>query len=276
MKFLLTDQQRADTTQWFIDMLDGKILIKEWAKNALALRATIFQGLIKPLLCDWIKGEKVELWDWISLFYGNPWYLGIDCEHYGDGNPLDSSYIDLKALPGFIAPTYTKYDYAQVEEGDILYSANGFAIGDVNTGHMGIITGWKTDINGIRYLQCIEPDQYGVHYCAIDDKRIDQDALSIIHIQNSTELQRIQAVAFAESQIGKDYYLPLFMTMSTDINTPTWYCSELVWASYKSIGLDIQNHNYLETIGCEPGATPHNIYNYEYAQVLIENQAGCI
>jgi hypothetical protein len=29
MKFLLTDQQRADTTQWFIDMLDGKILIKE-------------------------------------------------------------------------------------------------------------------------------------------------------------------------------------------------------------------------------------------------------
>jgi hypothetical protein len=38
-------------------------------------------------------------------------------------------------------PTYDKYDYSQVEAGDLVYSANGFAIGDVNTGHMGIITG---------------------------------------------------------------------------------------------------------------------------------------
>jgi uncharacterized protein YycO len=139
---------------------------------------------------------------------------------------------------------------------------------------MGIITGWKHDINGVEYLQCIEPDQYGVSYCAVCDERIDSDALSILHIDNSTKLQQIQAVAFAEAQMQKDYYLPIFMTMSTDVDTPSWYCSELVWACYKSVGLDIQNHDWVDTIGCEPGATPHNIYHYEHSKVIIQNEAG--
>jgi cell wall-associated NlpC family hydrolase len=47
----------------------------------------------------------------------------------------------LEALPNYFKPSYTKYDYSQVQPGDLVYSANGFAIGDVNTGHMGIITG---------------------------------------------------------------------------------------------------------------------------------------
>jgi hypothetical protein len=42
-------------------MLDGKILIKDWAKNALGLRETIFKGLIKPLLCDSLKEHNVQL-----------------------------------------------------------------------------------------------------------------------------------------------------------------------------------------------------------------------
>jgi hypothetical protein len=44
-------------------------------------------------------------------------------------------------LKNFEMPTYTKYDYSKVQVGDLLYSANGFALGDINSGHMGIITG---------------------------------------------------------------------------------------------------------------------------------------
>ncbi|MDR1235316.1 MAG: hypothetical protein LBJ97_04560 [Mycoplasmataceae bacterium] len=275
MKFLLSPEERAAATNWCQGMLNDEFRIKDWAKNELGLRETIFKGLLKPILCNRYT-PGVGLWDWISLFYGNPWYLGINCEHYGDGNVLSSDKIDLEALPNFEMPTYTKYDYSTVQAGDLVYSANGFAIGDVNTGHMGIITGWKTDANGIRYLQCIEPDQYGVNYCAVCDERIDLDNLSILHIANSDQSQREQVVAFAQKQLFKDYYLPLFMTMSTDIDSPSWYCSELAWAAYKSVGLDIQNHEWVATIGCEPGATPHNIYNYEHTKILIQNEKGII
>jgi uncharacterized protein YycO len=63
--------------------------------------------------------------------------------------------------------------------------------------------------------------------------------------------------------------------MSENYNTNSWYCSELCWASYKSLGFDIQNYNYLDgMISCEPGVSPHNIYNYENVKVLLQNEAG--
>jgi uncharacterized protein YycO len=160
-----------------------------------------------------------------------------------------------------------------------MYSANGFAFGDYSTGHMGIINGWAKDVNGYKYLQVIEPNQFGVQYGAIDDARVDADKLTILKVSNASDLQAKQALVFAQTHVDRqsDYYLPLAITKTEDVNAPSWYCSELVWACYKSMGFDIQNYNYgVPYLGCEPGCAPHNIINLKTNVAILQNDENVI
>jgi uncharacterized protein YycO len=57
-------------------------------------------------------------------------------------------------------------------------------------------------------------------------------------------------VSFAESQIGKSYQDLNWRkpwsnrTKDPDINSSAWYCSELVWAAYFSVGIDIDKNKW--------------------------------
>ena len=58
----------------------------------------------------------------------------------------------------------------------------------------------------------------------------------------SNYTQRINAVNFAESQIGKPYNSRELKDPNPNSNA--WYCSELVWAAYLSQGIDLDRNGW--------------------------------
>lgn len=86
----------------------------------------------------------------------------------------------------------------------------------------------------------------------MDDVRVDERKVIILRVAASAK-KKAGSVAFAVSQIGKEYYLDF--KKNTSKSEEDWYCSELVWAAYKSQGMN------LETSLGEPGVTPHDLYN---------------
>lgn len=268
--------------EWMVEMLAGNFSLGLFLQNTIHLNEFIVDSILTP-----ITGSREESWKLIIGFYWNTWYLGLDHNHL-DGLNNPNHGIDFRNIvPGeetpYETPTYSHYNWNDIRIGDILYSANGFVVGDFHSGHVGIISGWRDSIDNsgkvVRYLQVIEPNQYGVCYCAVDDARVDSDNLSILRITHASDEQAQQAVDFAQKQIGKDYYLPVFPYMATDVNTSSWNCSELIWACYKNVGFDIQNYNYEGVpfgLPCEPGAMPHNILHYEGAEIILQNDAHII
>jgi uncharacterized protein YycO len=70
------------------------------------------------------------------------------------------------------------------------------------------------------------------------------------YVKTASESQRLGAVSFAVSQLGKsyqdlDWHKPWTnRTKDSDINSSAWYCSELVWAAYYNVGIDIDRNGW--------------------------------
>lgn len=145
--------------------------------------------------------------------------------------------------------TYKKYKLTKtLQQGDIIYEANG---GGRVTGHIAIVEGIYKD-NGKEYVRIIEAVQSGVKRGILDDKRYDEKRAYVYRV-NTSNANKIAAVAFCKSQLGKNYKLDL--RKDTSKNEPDWYCSELVWAAYKSVGVDLETNGMYN----EPGVTPRDI-----------------
>ena len=122
-----------------------------------------------------------------------------------------------------------------IEPGDIIYEAAG---GSGLTGHIAIVEGIYT-YNGRRYIRVIESIFCGVCRSVFDDERFEKQRATILTTPDYVNKQK--AIEFCRKQLGKSYWIDIFHgTPSTDINTPSWYCSELVWAAYNSVGYDIE------------------------------------
>lgn len=87
----------------------------------------------------------------------------------------------------------------------------------------------------------------------LDDTRVDERIAQIIRPAQPGYSGRKAAVEFAVSQLGKAYDLDLQKDTSKD--EEDWYCSELVWAAYKSAGYDIEQPASFN----EPGVTPRDL-----------------
>lgn len=146
--------------------------------------------------------------------------------------------------------TYGRYKLlANVKKGDIIFEANGgFGI----TGHIAIVEGIYSRGDGTQYIRLIEAIDKGVVRSILDDKRVDDKAVTVLRVKNASTTTINNAVSFCVSQLGKKYMLDF--AKDTSKNEKDWYCSELVWAAYKNQGIDIEVGGINE-----PGITPRDI-----------------
>ncbi len=78
----------------------------------------------------------------------------------------------------------------------------------------------------------VESDKSGVHLSTLTEFLSRYDTVAILRVQTTDNI-RLAAVNFALDQLGKpyDYWWP-----SKQVYGSSYYCSELVWASYKAVG----------------------------------------
>ena len=116
---------------------------------------------------------------------------------------------------------------ADIRSGDIVYDPNG-ALG---LGHVGICYG--TD-----YVIEAKKDS-GVTKTPIEEWDNKQE-LYVLRVDCS-DYTAAQAAELALGQVGKDYQgADLYLFPSWDLNSEMWYCSELVWAVYMNLGIDLE------------------------------------
>lgn len=75
-----------------------------------------------------------------------------------------------------------------------------------------------------------------------------------MHVTDASSDNIANAVAFCCNELGASYRLDF--QKDTEAGQTDWYCSELVWAAYKSQGIDIEVSG-----NGEPGITPRDIKN---------------
>jgi hypothetical protein len=115
----------------------------------------------------------------------------------------------------------------RLQLGDILYDIDANA----GLGHVGIYVG-----NG----EVVEARREGVQKYNIEAWDYpNRENVYVLRVRTSDEI-RSKAVEFAKAQIGKAYD-GNWRQKNSDPNSPSWYCSELVWAAYKNQGIDIED-----------------------------------
>ncbi len=160
---------------------------------------------------------------------------------------------------------YNRYKLVQrLKVGDIVYEAEGF---HGLTGHIAVVHKFivhsKYIYHGDSYagsysvtqIQVIEAISEGVCFGLLDDVRCDEMKVTILRTSQLTESKWKKSRDFLEKQLGKPYNFELGRKVGS-INRPYWYCSELAWAAFYYVGIDIDRKEY-----GEPGVTPHDIYN---------------
>lgn len=153
--------------------------------------------------------------------------------------------IDIsKDLPQ--KPNYDNWLY-ELKVGDIIYE-EGVDVTDfeivpdfigIETGHIGIVEGSVSgnyNSQSIQYWRIVESVKpTGVVYSVIDNNRFVENKTIVLRVSGATNTQCKNAVNFCKNEIGKEYLLTVQKKESSD----KWSCSTLLWAAYKSAGIDI-------------------------------------
>ncbi len=150
-------------------------------------------------------------------------------------------------------PTYDKYHLlSNVQSGDIIFeNKGGFGLNS----HIGIVEGiFYNETFDCKYVRVIETTNDGVVRSVLDDERIDDHSTVVLRAKNES-IVASAATDFCIAQLGKSFCLDFKKNISK--KEEDWYCSELVWAAYKSLGIDIESIE----LPNEPGITPNEIRN---------------
>ncbi|MDI6708406.1 MAG: YiiX/YebB-like N1pC/P60 family cysteine hydrolase [Candidatus Thermoplasmatota archaeon] len=142
-----------------------------------------------------------------------------------------------------------KADFSKAQPGDILFGRTPGFMDWIIPGywtHVGMYIG-----NG----KVIEAVPKGV-VCSDIEKWRSYDAAAIGRVWTASYSQVQSAIEFAKAQLGKpyDYYLA-----DKRVYGRSYYCSELVWAAYKHVGIDIDK-NPGWTWKYANGVAPQEIY----------------
>ena len=166
----------------------------------------------------------------------------------GEPNKTNKKYFKRK-------PVYSNYDYSVIQTGDIVFEA----MASFDLKHVAFVYNNSKDSDYGNYIQTVEAVAGGVQYGFVDDTRVLDYGVTIYRIYRAGELGATKvAKEFISQQLGKPYEPnPLeFKYTRTDINSPSWYCSELIFAAYYYAGLDIvstYNYNFdPKTMPCLP------------------------
>ncbi len=102
--------------------------------------------------------------------------------------------------------------------------------------HAGMIVGYDSSIGD---WIVVESNEEGVHLTPLSEFLSRYDTVAVVRVA-TTDSVRQAAVQFALAQIGKPYDIFWF---TKEVYGSSYYCSELVWASYKAVGgPDIDAH----------------------------------
>ncbi len=251
----------------FVNLMNGivtkRIDLKKYAKSNWSLQ-DLFENVLYPLFGD-DEQAKEKAWELIFSVYSDNYYTGLNFNH-SNGEKINGTYELLDK------PTYTnKFSWENISRGDVVFSARGFGLYGHYSGHCAIVDGWydakvKGSNDTVKYLRVIEANQFGVSYGLLDDIRMFDDKISVLHISDANIRQIEAAAEFCDSQLGKNYNIPLFLSEDVSKNTSAWYCSELIWAAYMNQGIDIQSNEYFQ--GDIPGILPWEILYYKNAKVI--------
>ena len=140
-------------------------------------------------------------------------------------------------------PTYgaTYALLTRLTEGDIIYEDDTI-VGIM--GHIAIVEGKYYDSSkSTYYIRLIEAITPGVSRSVLDDERVDDKNSRLCGNLGATlpSMQRESAVNFARGQLGKPWILELVLPPQTSASALHWYCSELAWASYQYVGVNISS-----------------------------------
>jgi uncharacterized protein YycO len=178
------------------------------------------------------KSEEIQVTESSSGGDDKPWY-------YDTGEELPQT------------ADYSKYNLMDiVEAGDVIYESEG---GGGITGHALIVEGiFYDETQDQDYIRVVEAIDVGVCRSVLDDERVDDKGVSIYRVNDATQDDIEEAIAFCVGEIGASYNLDF--AKDTSSSETDWYCSELVWAGYKNQGIDIEDTGF-----SEPGVTPRDI-----------------
>ncbi len=173
--------------------------------------------------------------------------------YYGNPNSFDPSENNFEYY----------YDYLQI--GDLVWDPiSGLTTEDcpnlqtvqtwdmVNAvTHMGMIVqtlkcGRVVNSNGnseyFNFIETVEAVASGVRFGVLDDERILRFGTKVLRVIYASQSERINAVSFMVSQVGKPYTLKILDDYQGPVwgeNNSTWYCTQLVFAAYYHAGVNI-------------------------------------
>lgn len=137
-------------------------------------------------------------------------------------------------------PTYYAFDYSHIHEGDVIIEFDDSGSIGTYVGHAAIVYDIDKKMeNGNTYIQTIKAVAGGVKFGYLDDSRILEFKVEVYSLPSLLSNEEINDIKyFAERQLGKNYSYD-YGSKNLDIDTDSWYCSELVYAAYKYAGADI-------------------------------------
>ena len=122
-----------------------------------------------------------------------------------------------------------------VSYGDIVVEEDSVTQGIL--GHAAIVEGiFYNSTYHVYYIRLVEAILDGVCRSVIDDDRYFDKQSAFYRVSSASSTTKSSAINFAKSQFGKPYVL--YLGHSASSNNSSWYCSELVWASYYNAGID--------------------------------------
>lgn len=129
---------------------------------------------------------------------------------------------------------YRDHWWQNLQPGDIIYERNGFYR---LIGHIGVVDGIYYDSFKqqffIKWLQCSWP--YGVQGSIYDDQSFKHRDSIVLRMPNITNDETFRVLNFIKDRIAHDFGRQIKRIE----NKKKWYCSDLVWAAFKSVGIDI-------------------------------------
>ena len=193
-------------------------------------------------------------------------------ENNGGVSGKDASYIltssasyIITPMSAFARPIYRSvYNYSNLEDGDIIWETETVFF---DVGHNAIIEDTDKVYDQGLFIETIEAVGGGVQRGFLDDLRMVQYKCVILRPINNTTSIANKAIYFAKRQLGKGYFLDITST-GTSIDEISWYCSELVYASYLYAGIDICNMNGQTNRPCYPS----DIANSNKIETVPTNQ----
>lgn len=173
---------------------------------------------------------------------------------------------------------YSFFNYKDVQAGDIVWETETELF---NTGHNAIIINPKQASDYGDYIQTIEAVYGGIQRGFLDDYRMTKYKCKILRVKGRTDSNASKAVEFAKLQLGKPYSLDIHR-VQTDIDSPHWYCSELVYACWYYAGIDLGLNRWLTGFPkCLPADIGHSskvseitLLTFRFVNFAIRSKEG--